>query len=66
MSETINMAAIDRAVDALWAEHKPAPVDPLQWLWEEVASAAPGASVALPADLVRLAIEELMRLRSKP
>lgn len=66
MSEEIDMRAIDRAVDALWAEHAPPPVDPVRWLWEEVASAAPGASVALPADLVRLVVVELMRLRSKP
>lgn len=55
------MTDIDRIVDALYAEHAPPPADPLDALRLAVAHgvAAPGATVTVSADLVRLALTRL-------
>lgn len=55
------MTNLDRIVDALYAEHAPPAADPLDALRLAVASGvtAPGATVTVSADLVRLALTRL-------
>lgn len=62
------MTNLDRIVDALYAEHAPPATDPLDALRLAVADgvAAPGASVTVSADLVRLALTRLEATQPGP